>query len=71
MAYSTATGSAITEMCKLIIRYKKGLYTEDVEEESRMKAKKLSDVTIALQSIFDKLGVEKIDKFLKNIFETT
>lgn len=38
MARRTATESTTSEMRNIIIRYKKGLIAEDVEEEARTQA---------------------------------
>lgn len=50
MEHHTATERAISEMRNLILRHKKGIIAEDIDEEARIQAENLSSVVGQLKS---------------------
>lgn len=70
MVYRTYMGRAIGNMRNIIIWHKKSIISEGVDEEGHIKAENRSFLVVQIPSIFAKIGVDKMDKLLKNILDT-
>jgi len=68
MAKITSTTRAISAMRDIIISSSDHTDAERLEEVSRLEAEQLSNITHELQHIASKVGPERVDRLLHNIF---